>query len=103
MTHNHPRFTAPGRRDLSLFASTPPVPTRCHPQLRAALYFFPPSQGEGTEGGGGCDCRSPAQTCAGTFTPTTPSPSAPPLLRQEGSTPAHPWKGGELSGGGCFV
>jgi hypothetical protein len=59
----------------------PPPPLRDDPARpaalrssnRAALHFVPPSQGEGAEGGGGCVGRSPARTCAGTFTPTTPS------------------------------
>jgi hypothetical protein len=86
-------FKPPPRR----CRATPPGPPRCHPQLRAALYFVPPSQGgeagfrgallraaerptrcsglgrAGTEGGGGCVVRSPAQMCAGMLTPTTPA------------------------------
>jgi hypothetical protein len=73
------RFNKTGRReDLP-----PPRLLRIHPARPASLHRVG---------------RSPARMCAGTFPPTTPSPSVPPLLRQEGSVPAHPPAGGEL----CF-
>ena len=62
----------------------PARPAALQSSNRAALYFVPPSQGEGTEGGGGCIGRSPARTCAGTFTPTTPTLSCHPSSGRRG-------------------
>jgi hypothetical protein len=66
-----------------------PGPPRCHPPSRAALYFVPPSQGEGTEGGGGRVGRSPARTCAGTFFPG-PNPCMASGVRGLGRTQVRP-------------
>ena len=79
----------------------PARPAALQSSNRAALYFVPPSQGEGAEGGGGCVGRSPAL------------PSPPPLSRAERGdsrcafpvneahhmrmeTPAHPLAGVEF-------